>query len=253
MSIGEAFEGEEFTYRIGFWVFDDVAVGSISLRKDPGGDYIAVLTAQTTGIVGWLLRNRKDTYTARLRMIDGGRRFVTRIFEKSVDIGGRVRRGITILDYERGMLTWRSWGGGKEPKAGEDRIPPGVFYDGPLTAFYNFRYGVYGPVEEGRRYTIKTFPKKGVSDIYVRIATKEEMKRRLTGGRTPGDFLADVKIDRELFGSQSGEIEIIFTKDMVPVEAVAKDIIFFGDVRGVLVGEKPFQKGFSPRIPLQKD
>ncbi len=233
-TIGETFVGEKFTYQIGFWILDNVATGSISLEKGPDGDYIATLTAQTTGVVGWLLRYRKDTYTAHMKMIDGGRRFITKTFEKRVEFRGKVRRGITKLDYEKRLLTWRSWGGGKEEKSGRDEIPEGVYYDGPLTAFYNFRYGVYGPIEEGRTYNIKTFPKKGVSDIFLRIATREEMKRRLKDKARLGNYLADVKIDKELFGSQSGDIEIIFTDDLVPVEAVAKDIIFFGDVRGTL-------------------
>ncbi len=47
-------------------------------------------------------------------------------------------------------------------------------------------------------------------------------------------YLAEVKLGKDLFGSKSGFIEIEFTNDMIPEAAVAKDILFYGDVRGKL-------------------
>jgi hypothetical protein len=236
-TIGESFVGEELDYRIGFWIFDDVAVGKLMLESDPSGGYVATLTAHTTGVLGWFLRYRKDTYTSRLQEVHGGGRFRTMTFEKNVDIGGNVRRGITVLDHENRLMKWKKWKKGELRDSEELTMEPGVFYDGPLTAFYNFRFGVYGSIEEGREYWIKTFPKSRGKEveIYLRIVTKSEFKRRLSD-REPFDvYLADVKVDKELFESKSGDIEILFSDEMVPVEGVAKDILFFGDVRGKLV------------------
>jgi hypothetical protein len=240
-TIGKWFAGEELDYRIGFWILDDVAVGKLRLESDGSGGYVATLTAHTTGVLGWFLRYRKDTYTARLQEVNGGGRFRTMTFEKNVDIGGKVRRGITVLDYENRLMTWKKWKRGKLRDSGELKMEPGVFYDGPLTAFYNFRFGVYGPIEEGREYWIegreywiKTFPKSSNKEvnIYLRLAPKNEFKSRFGERDTFDAYLADVKIDKELFGSKSGDIEILFSDEMVPVEGVAKDILLFGDVRG---------------------
>jgi hypothetical protein len=236
-TIGESFAGEEFDYKIGFWIFDDVAVGKIKLESLGGGKYIASLTAQTTGVVGWFLRYRKDSYIARIKEVDGGTRFRTMTFEKNVDMGGKVTRGITILDYEKGLMTWKKWKKGKLRRSGELTMEPGVFYDDPITAFYNFRFGVYGPIEDGREYLIKTFPKsKGKEvDIYLRLATESEFER-LSKHKGPLEgYFAYVKIDPELFGSKSGDIEMLFSEELIPVEGVAKDIILFGDVRGKFV------------------
>ena len=102
-----------------------------------------------------------------------------------------------------------------------------------MAAFYNFRYGAYGKVEENKRFRIKTFPKaKGQEvdiDLDIRPAPKD--------GRAKEEavYLADARMDKDLFDSSSGLVEIFFDKELVPVKAVAKDIVLFGDVRGELI------------------
>lgn len=234
-SIGATFADEELNYRMSFWWFNHAADGRIAIKREEGG-FLITLSAETTGFIGWVTRYRKDYYRTYVEEIEGGRRFRLKRFEKEVTIGKRVRKGITTMDYERRLMTWRSWGGGKEEKEGEDPIPEGAYYDDPLTAFYNFRYGVYGPIEEGGEYHITTFPKKGVSTIYLRLANHDEKMERIKRRRAT-DYLADIRINEELFGSQTGGIEALFTRELVPLEGVVKDVVFFGDVRGVLLEE----------------
>lgn len=234
-TIADVFIGEDLTYRIGFWIFDDVAQGRLTLENGPDGDYVATLSAWTTGVAGWALRYRKDTFVVHMRLSDDGQRFISKTFEKTVDKSGDIRKGITYFDYDKRLVTWRSWGGGKEDKGGTGRIPSGIWVDDPIAAFYNFRYGVYGPVKEGANYTIYTFPKGDeVPHIMLRMASKTELAAR-RGDNAAAEYLAYARIDRDLFGSQSGDVEILFNGDMLPTEAVAKDIMLFGDVRGRLV------------------
>ena len=51
-------------------------------------------------------------------------------------------------------------------------------------------------------------------------------------------YLVDTRIEKELFGSQSGDIEILFSKDFIPLAGNVKDIILFGDIRGELKSRK---------------
>jgi hypothetical protein len=236
-TIGERFTGEVLDYRIGFWVLENVAVGKFQLEKDLDGTYIATLTAQTTGALGWFLRYRRDTYTARLEEVEGGARFRTVIFEKNVNIGGKVKRSITELDHENGTMRWKVWKRGMLRERDELEMEPGLYYDGPITAFYNFRHGVYGPIEEGSEYNIKTFPKSRNRqvNIYLRLATKSEIQDHL-GEKAPlSGYFAFVKVDKDLFDSKTGNIEMIFSDEMMLLEGVAKDVLFFGDVSGELV------------------
>ncbi len=234
-TIADAFLDEEFTYNIGFWIFDNVAEGKVSLKNGGDGEYIATLSAYTTGMVEWAVLKRKDTYIARLKLSPDGQSFIPLTFEKSVEMRGTVRRSITYFDYDKRVVRWKAWGGGKDEREGEGTIPPGVSVYDPITAFYNFRHGVYGPPEEGREYKIHTFPKGDeVPFIELRIAKSGDEGNRMQYDPKEA-FLVFARVSKDLFGSQSGNIEVVFSRDMIPTDAVAKDIIFFGDVRGKLV------------------
>jgi hypothetical protein len=231
-SIGERFSGESFTYELGFWIFDGVARAHIKMEKT-GGVYTARLTAYTTGLVS-AIRRRTDTYTARLEEVEGGRRFRTIFFEENVDVGEKTRRFVSTFDYKTRTMKWQRWRMGKLRAEGSMRIPLGEYFDDPLGAFYNFRAGVYGPVGHGREFRIRTFPrgKEKREEIYLKLEKTPD---------NPG-LLARAKLAPELFDSASGDIEIEFDEAFVPVRAVAKDIFFFGDVRGVRQAANPLAR-----------
>lgn len=235
LSIGETFAGEELKYDISVWFFNGVAESRLVLKEDGPGRYVATLSAKTNGIIDTILRHRRDKYTARLRVSDDGKRFLTESFEKEVEMDGKgTRRSVHKVDYKARTVTWKSWGGGRPDKAGVEKIPDGMYTDDPIGAFYNFRFGVYGDITEGKDYKIITFPKEDrIPNISIRIAHEKELRQRNTR-RVPADILADAKIDKELFGSANGDIEIFFTREMLPVQAIAKGVTFFGDVRGKL-------------------
>ncbi len=233
-TIAETFAGEELVYEIGFWIFGDIAEGRLRIDKGEGGAYTATLTAHTNGFVGALLRHRKDRYVATLRMTDDGRRFITESFAKEVEIEGKDRKtALHTVDYAKGTVSWTYWNGGEKAKEGSVEIPDGMFVDDPIAAFYNFRFGAYGKIEEGRVYNIASFPKDGrFPEISIRIVPEREIRKKRK--RRASDYLADARIDKDLFGSKNGEIEIDFTNGMLPVQAVAKGVLLFGDVKGKL-------------------
>lgn len=233
--IGGAFAGEELVYTIGFWFFDEVAQGRVTLRQDGPSSYTATLTAHTTGLVDTLLNHRRDKYVARLRTTGDNGRFLTESFEKTVEMDGKeARRSLHTVDYAKREVRWRSWGGGKDEKTGVAAIPEGMYIDDPIAAFYNFRFGVYGDIAQGREYSIASFPRdERFPEIQIRLVSEKELRKRASADPS-AEYLADAKIDKDLFGSKKGEIEILFTRQMLPVRAVAKGILFFGDVRGSL-------------------
>jgi hypothetical protein len=248
-TIAEAFVGEELVYSISFWLFDDIATGRIRLDADADG-YVATLSAETTGVVGWLLSYRKDTYVSRMRLSSDGQRFISRIFEKTVDKKGKVRSGVTTIDHAGLAVSWISWGGGKDTKTGGAEIPEGIYIDDALTAFYNYRYGSYGAREVGREVRIPTIPKNNdrIPEIELRITGEDEKNRRLPPGLSAVEFLADVIIDKDLFGQKAGEFEVFFGSNMVPRVAVAKDVAMFGDLTGRLI-ETTSTPGVSKPVP----
>jgi hypothetical protein len=94
-----------------------------------------------------------------------------------------------------------------------------------LTAFYNFRNGVYGKLEKGQSYEIPTLPEKANKTLTVQIRTDEEEKAaRLIENRLfANDFLLRVKIPKEIFKRENGEIFFWASKHYIPLENTVKD------------------------------
>jgi hypothetical protein len=237
-TIADQFLGEELVYRISFWFFKNVAIGKVLFKEDPESDgYLAIMNAYTTGAVARVVQKRHDYYVARLKLSEDGTRFMTTSLTKTVTRNGRIKESRTYVDHENRIVSWIRWGDGREEKSGAVGFEEGLFPDDPLGAFYNFRAEAYGPLKVGGEYKITTFPKiDHVPEIILNIATKEQMLKRLKGKDAPAEYLADAMIGKEFFGSGKGDIEIYFSKGLVPLYAVAKDVAIFGDVKGKLLG-----------------
>ena len=236
-SIGEFFNGEELSYEIGFWLFKRAALGKLSfMAGDKNGHYVSVLQAETLGIVGWISRYRVDTYRATMEEVDGGKRLRAISFEEDVKIGSTSRKWIHQFDYQtRKWIKIRTKKNGRIDR-GEEEIPPGMVYDDFLTAAYNFRYGVYGAIERGRRYIVPTFPRKGPSSYEVRVAGEEEERKRKKAEKSKDgkDLLIKLFLDPEITHSKEGTIEGWLSKGFYPTEGTIKNVVLFGDVKGVL-------------------
>lgn len=237
-TIGEFFKGEELSYEVGFWLFKKAALGTLTFKPaEKKGYYQAVLQAETMGILGFVARYRVDTYRSLMEEIEGGRRLRSVSFEEDVKVGDKVRRRKHQFDYQR--MKWiqirRKKDGSLVRK--EEDIPAGKIYDDFLTASFNFRYGVYGEIERGRRYSVPTFPKKGSSNYEVQVAPREEeeKKRRAEKMREEKDYYVKLFLDPEVTHSKEGLIEGWLSKDLYPIEGTIRDVVLFGDVTGRLI------------------
>ena len=239
-SIGDFFKGEELSYEIGFWLFKRVAQGKISFREmGRKGRYLAVLQGETLGVLGWVARYRVDTYSSIMEEVDGGRCLRSISFEEDVKIGGKSRKRTHFFDYKN-----RKWIKVRQRKDGtksreEAEIPPGMVYDDFVTASYNFRYGVYGEIERGKKYTVATFPKKGPSSYEVRVASKEEEEKKRKSEKIKDDkeYFVKLFLDPEITHSKEGTIEGWLSKELYPIEGMIKDVVLFGDVKGTLINK----------------
>jgi hypothetical protein len=237
-SIGEFFKGEELYYEIGVWLFKRVALGKINFKEmGEKGRYLATLQGETLGVLGWVARYRVDTYRSIMEEIDGGRRLRSISFEEDVKIGNKVRRRSHFFDYQK-----RKWIRIRQRKDGtkvrtEEEIPPGMVYDDFVTASYNFRYGVYGEIERGGKYTVATFPKKGPSSYEVRVASKEEEQQRKKSEkfRDGEEYFVKLLLDPEVTHSKEGLIEGWLSEELYPLKGAIKDVMLFGDVKGSLI------------------
>jgi hypothetical protein len=228
--IGERFQGEVLKYDIGFWIFDRLGEGVATFRSLGDGKYAAFHEGRTLGFIRWISRNRRDVYRSTMGTINNGRRLIPFRFEEDVIIGQKVRKRITVYDYAAKKVTIETQ-------------QVGTIYDDPMTAFYNFRFGVYGKVEPGKEFIIRTVPREeSRKTIRLTVASKEEEERRRAAEveKEGKDLLIKVHLDKELVGSLHGEVEVWFRKDIIPMTGVAKDVFFYGDIKGQLT-----YQGFS--------
>jgi hypothetical protein len=237
-SVGEFFKGEELQYEVGIWVFKKIALGKLSFEKTGEKNrYVATLQGESLRFLGWPARYRVDTYRSIMEEIEGGRRLRSISFEEIVRIGSKLRKRTHLFDYQK-----RRWIQVRLRKDGtqgrkEEEIPPEMVYDDFITASYNFRYGVYGEIERGRKYTVATFPKNGPSNYEVRVVSKEEeeKKKKSAKQKEGKEYYLQLFLDREITHSKEGLIEGWLSKELCPTEGAIKDVIFFGDVKGTLV------------------
>jgi len=236
-SIAEFFKGEELLYEIGVWPFERVALGRLGFKEmGQKGQYRAILQAETQGVLGWAARYRVDTYCSIMEEVEEGTRLRSLSFEEDVKIGSKLRKRIHSFDYQR-----RKWIKVRRRKNGtmvktEEDIPLGMVYDDFITASYNFRYGAYGEIERGKKYTVATFPKKGSSSYEVIVAGKEEERRKKSETFEEGkDFYLKLYLDPEITHSKEGLVEGWMSKEFYPIEGAIKDVVLFGDVKGRLI------------------
>jgi hypothetical protein len=246
--VAALFSGERLDYDVSFLFWGRAAVGQISLEPEPpgvapdglglpgSGRYLARLSAETKGFVGWVNR-RRHVYTSILVPCDGGRRWCSRVFVKDLTERGHREVTTTFVNHARGVLTWLVRRGDDEgpDEIGDEPIPPGARYDDMLAALFNFRAGVYGPIEKGRRYELDMLPVGGVRRFTLRILAggeEAEARRRLELGQ--GGIVIAVKLPRAIFDAE-GEVLVWFSPDMVPLSATVQNYIGLGDVTGRIV------------------
>ena len=236
--IGEFFLGEELEYEIGFWLLKRAAIARASFQRVEGKDqFLGTIQGETQGVLGWLARYRVDTYRSTMEVVEGGTRLRSLCFEEEVRVGTKVRRKIHLLDYQGRRWTTKRLRKNGTWEIKEEPIPEGMVYDDFITAAYNFRYGVYGPVERGKIYRVATFPRKGATSYEVRVAEKGEEEKRRRGGTSKDgkELFAKLFLDPEVTHSKDGLIEGWLTEDLYPIEGTIKDVIIVGDIRGRLI------------------
>jgi hypothetical protein len=237
-SIGELYAGEDLNYEIAFWLIKRVAQAKLGFhRGEQKGRYVATLEGETLPVFGFLARYRVDSYRSVMEEVDEGRRLRSLSFDEYVKVGKKVRRHIHTFDHQRQKWTHQTIRANGATSTEENDIPPGKRYDDFLAAAYNFRYGVYGPVERGKTYSIATFPRRDISSYEMKVLPKdvEQRHRRADKVGEAGEYLIELNMDPEVINSKAGDIEGWLSKDLYPVEGTIKDVFLFGDVRGTLV------------------
>lgn len=227
--------GENLKYEISFLWFDRIALGEISLQAgDKPGTYLATLKARTLGVAAFFTRNRVETYTTLMEEgPDGLLRPLRQISDTRRDKGKGVRQRISsyFFDFEQRQVLYVKTTNGKETDRKLLDMQKGQPVYDFLSAFYNLRLKRLGPIRAGKPITLAAFSRKGQKKIVVSRLFEEEQKKM----KFPQELLlCKVLLDPETFGSDSSDVYVGFDERLRPLQAVVKNVIGLGDVRGVL-------------------
>jgi hypothetical protein len=238
VSIGETFAGEEIHYDIAFWFLRKIAVVRMTFTRDTeNGRYLSTLQGETVGFAGFVTRYRRDTYSAVMEELDGGKRLRSLSFEEQVRIGQQSRKSTHTFDHKNRKWVQQNIRMSGATSKEEHDIPVDHDYNDFLTASYNFRYGVYGAAERGKAYRVPVFPKKGVTTYELKIASRseEDSLREERSVSKASEYRIELAMDPEVLQSKKGLIKGWLAKELYPVEGIMEDVFLFGDVRGTLV------------------
>lgn len=232
--------GENHLYSIDFLFFKRLAEGELRLTEtDQPNIYKAELIGRTLGIASWLAGNRTQTYTSlmeltadgSLRSIEHEGRIVKRRWGK-----WRNTSRLHTYNYSQGKVVEEKYKEGVLSSKKNHDIPEGQQPVDMLTAFYNLRAGVYGPLQRGSQLLIPTYSGRGFVDIEVNVMTVEQQARQRFF--PSHGLLVSARIDPEIFDTDSGGLFFWFDNEGVPARGVVEDVIGLGDVMGYLDEEE---------------
>jgi hypothetical protein len=228
--------GENHLYFMDFLFFSKLAEGELRLLETDQPDvYRAELIGRTLGIASWIAGNRTQTYTSLMELAEDGS---LHSIEHSANVDKRRwrkwrnRSRLHRYDYQQGRVIEEKFKEGVRTLKEEHVIPEGQHPVDMLTAFYNLRAGVYGPLVRGTQFLIPTYSSKGFVDIEVNVLTVKQQAEQ--GAFPPHGLLLSAVIDPEIFETDSGGLYFWFDGKGVPARGVVEDVIGLGDVRGYL-------------------
>ncbi len=232
------FAGETLTYEMDFMIFSNAGQAQISFYEE-NGQFKCLLVAETKGFVGFLTSYVKHIYKASFYIVDGGKKLRTATFEREIIVRGKRERILHAMDYASLRHHWFVFKNDELIRQYNEPLSENAQLDDVLAAFYNFRNAVYGKIETGRSYHIPTFWTKGdqsekESEMSIYMPTESE--RRIyeeaegAGKMEGSQQLVKMQVPSDLFETENGELYFWASKHLIPLEAIYKDFILFGNL-----------------------
>jgi hypothetical protein len=214
------------------------------------------MDARLTGIAGVISLQRREQFASLLVWSPSERRFLPRWYVEQVSRKGSWKRKVLVFrqgsgEYQEHSI--RPYRIRKRRRRTAKRV-----LDDPLSAFYNWRLGAFGPLRPGASYRIDTLARKDGFVLRFRVADKEEAKRRLHAipQVEPGAYWVRASLDRKIISAVRGEVDAWLDSLWIPVYGRATQVKWLGEVEARLVQRDrlrdPFWRG-STSPPLSKE
>ncbi|MGA8571111.1 MAG: DUF3108 domain-containing protein [Desulfobaccales bacterium] len=217
---------EDLNFRVEFLLWKDVAQARLTLTSLGPGRYRVELSGEPQGLMKAFTGQRRDSY--QTEMIWRGGKLVPLVYREESRKNHKRYLKEYRFNYEKGELELWQW---KEDR-GVMMLKWHTALNGPiqdpLSAFYNYRLGLLGPIKEGETLRLEGIPYPKPEEIDVRIGPKTEWGRKVM-----------VSINNHAFVNDRGTVFAYLDASRVPTKAWT-DVLKMGTISGELLpGGKP--------------
>ncbi len=217
---------EDLNFRVEYLLWKEVAQARLTLTSLGPGRYRAELSGEPLGLMRTLAGPRRDSYQTEMIWRDG--KYAPLVYREEVRKKNKRYLKEYRFDYEKGQLElWQL----KEDRGVMVRkwhtALKGPIQD-PLSAFYNYRLGLLGPIKEGETLRLEGIPYPKPEEIEVRIGPETEGGRKVM-----------ISLNNQAFANERGTVFAYLDGSRVPRKAWT-NIPDMGTISGELLpGGKP--------------
>lgn len=228
---------EDLKYRVDIWVLGDAARGRLTLKSLGSGRYQAELSGEPQGLLKLLSGERRDSYQTEM-IYDHGRLRPVVYREESRRRGKHYLKEYRFDYSEKRLELWqlKERQGSLMLKWHTDLKE--AIYD-PLSAFYNSRLGLMGPIKDGETYHITGIPYPSPETIEVSLGRQTQEGRQVM-----------VTLVNAAFEDKKGRVFILFNGEGAPVQAWTR-MLGLGKIVGQLLPDSKSMKAGLPGIPSE--
>ena len=223
---------EKLKFRVEYLFWKDVAQGQLTLKCLGPGRYQAEIYGEPLGLLKLLTGERRDTY--QTEMVSRQGKLLPLVYREECRKRGKRYLKEYRFDYDQGVLElWQLKEGQGLVRKWRTTLKDPV-YD-PLTAFYNCRLGLLGPIREGETFKLSGIPYPEPEDIEVRIGPETAAGRTIM-----------IALHNDAFENDRGVVYAYLDNALVPQQAWTSTRV--GKINGRLEGGKSLQGGL-PGLP----
>jgi hypothetical protein len=223
---------EDLKFRVEYLLWKDVAQAQLTLKSLGPGHYQAEIAGEPLGLLKVITGQRRDSY--RTEMINRNGKLAPLVYREETRKRGKHYLKEYRFDYAQGVLELWQLKEGKGMVRKWQTALNGPVYD-PLTAFYNCRLGLMGPIREGEVFRVNGIPYPKPEEIEVRVGPQTHEGRKIM-----------IAINNRAFESDRGVVFAYLDKARVPLEAWTSARV--GKISGRLAGGKSLH-GSLPGLP----
>ncbi len=218
-------------YSVEYGIIGEIAKVKATLTSHKN-NYVIDASLSLVGLIA-----NKATDNLRERHISTGHikkaRYITDMYQMIKSYGNYTTTTIYRVNHKKKQVTreYKKWENGKLIK--HKKVTLGYYGRSDLTnIFLNLsQYRKQKPGKIYKRKVIGADKKNGTVLLSFPNKKEERSMKKVLGKKKKGEWYAKLTMQRQIYDSKKGELELKMGSDSMLEKAVLKDLLFFGDVR----------------------